>query len=88
MSGRLRRLGLVAALGAALLVVPAAAQDHERVPVPGAVDARVTQATIHATICQRGYTATVRRPQKWTDTVKRRLVGADDEMLARWGPRE
>jgi len=34
----------------------------------------VTQATIHATICQRGYTAKVRPPRKVTDTIKRRLI--------------
>jgi hypothetical protein len=53
---------------------PAAAQDHHRAPVPGAVDPHVTQATIHDTICQRGYTARVRLPRPVMDAIKRRLA--------------
>ena len=62
----------IALLSSALLLAPASAQD--RAPVPGEVDPHVTQATIHATICQRGYTATVRPPRTVTDDIKRRLV--------------
>ena len=65
---------LVALLTSTLSLAPAAAQDHQRAPVPGEVDAHVTQATIHDTICQRGYTAKVRPPRQFTDTIKRRLV--------------
>jgi hypothetical protein len=40
------------------------AADHPMLPdpklTPGATDSRVTQANIHTTICQPGYTATVR----------------------------
>jgi hypothetical protein len=57
-----------------LILGPAAAQDHQRAPVPGAVDPHVTQATIHDTICQRGYTARVRPSRKVTDAIKRRLA--------------
>ena len=64
----------IALLSSALLLAPAAAQDHQRAPVSGMVDPHVTQATIHATICQRGYTATVRPPREVTDAIKRRLV--------------
>ena len=64
----------IALLTSALILAPAAAQDHQRAPVSGMVDAHVTQATIHATICQRGYTAQVRPPRKVTDTIKRRLA--------------
>jgi len=64
----------IALLSSALILAPAAAQDHQRAPVSGMVDTHVTQATIHATICQRGYTATVRPPRQVTDAVKRRLV--------------
>src|SRR6476620_1144150 len=56
------------------MVAPTAAQDHQRAPIPGAVDPHVTQATIHDTICQRGYTARVRPPRKVTDAIKRRLA--------------
>jgi hypothetical protein len=67
--------GLVALLSSGLLLLaPAAAQDHQRAPVAGAVDAHVTPATIHDTICQHGYTAKVRPPRKVTDAIKRRLV--------------
>jgi hypothetical protein len=62
----------IALLSPALLLAPASAQD--RAPVPGDVDPHVTQATMHATICQRGYTATVRPPRTVTDAIKRRLV--------------
>ncbi|HKW93127.1 MAG TPA: hypothetical protein VJX92_14620 [Methylomirabilota bacterium] len=65
---------LVALLGPALILAPAAAQDHERAQVPGAVDPHVSQATIQSTICQRGYTAKVRPPRKVTDAIKRRLA--------------
>ena len=50
---RLVSAPLVVLLGLGLSLSPAAAQDHQRAPVPGTVDAHVTQATIHATICQR-----------------------------------
>jgi hypothetical protein len=65
---------LVALFGCALLLAPAAAQDHQRALIPGAVDPNVTQRTIHDTICQRGYTAKVRPPRKVTDAIKHRLV--------------
>jgi hypothetical protein len=54
-----------------LILAPARAQDHQRAPVPGAVDSHVTQATIHS---QRGYAARVRPPRKVTDAIKRRLA--------------
>jgi hypothetical protein len=41
---------------------------QDRAPVPGEVDAHVTQATIPSTICQPGYTAKVRPPRKFTDS--------------------
>ena len=66
--------GLFALLSGGLILASAAAEDHQRAPVRGAVDPHVTQATIHNTICQRGYTARVRPPRKVTDTVKRHLV--------------
>ncbi len=64
---------LVVSIGPLLL--PAAGQDHQRAQVPGEVNGRVTQATIHSTIiCTRGYTAKVRRPRKVTDAIKHRLA--------------
>jgi hypothetical protein len=66
--------GLVALLSGGLILASAAAEDHQRAPVQGAVDPHVAQATIRDTICQRGYTARVRPPRKVTDAIKRRLV--------------
>jgi hypothetical protein len=43
---------------------------------PGAIDARVTQANIHSTICVSGYTATVRPPVSFTNPVKARQIAA------------
>jgi hypothetical protein len=60
---------------ALILAPPAAAQDHQRAPVSGMVDTHVTQATIHVTICQRGYTAQARPPRQVTDAIKHRLAG-------------
>ena len=41
---------------------------------PGAIDPRVTQSNIRNTICRRGYTATVRPPFEYTNTLKHRLM--------------
>jgi hypothetical protein len=43
---------------------------------PGAVDARVGQANVAATICVRGYTRTVRPPVGVTNAIKRRAIAA------------
>ncbi len=41
---------------------------------PGALDPRVTQATIHRTICVSGYTSTVRPPSSYTHAIKVRQL--------------
>lgn len=41
---------------------------------PGALNPDVTQATIHTTICVRGWTATVRPPASYTDQLKRQQM--------------
>lgn len=41
---------------------------------PGAVDARVTQADIGATICRSGYTSSVRPPESMTEPAKYRSM--------------
>jgi len=63
---------LVIVIGTAPLPFPAAAQVHQRAPVPGEVDPRVIQATIQSTICTPGHTAKVRPPRKVTDAIKRK----------------
>jgi hypothetical protein len=42
---------------------------------PGTIDLRVTQANIKTTICVSGYTATVRPPVSYTNTLKVRQIG-------------
>jgi hypothetical protein len=43
---------------------------------PGAINPNVTQATIAATICTTGWTATIRPPASYTDKVKREQIAA------------
>src|SRR6476620_11580421 len=43
---------------------------------PGVVNPDVTQATIAATICRRGWTRTVRPPTAYTDSLKQRQLRA------------
>ncbi len=42
---------------------------------PGAIDQRVTQTNIRATICVSGYTRTVRPPTSYTNPLKLRQMG-------------
>lgn len=48
----------------------------DAVCTPGAIDARVTQATVATTVCVPGYTATVRPPVSYTGPLKVRLMWA------------
>jgi hypothetical protein len=41
---------------------------------PGAVNPAVTQADIHSTICARGYTRSIRPPERYTERLKRRQI--------------
>ena len=41
---------------------------------PGAVSAAVTQSNIYRTICRYGYTRTVRPPESYTESLKRRQI--------------
>jgi hypothetical protein len=43
---------------------------------PGAVDPRVTQATIATTICARGYRTSVRPPESVTEPIKHEQMAA------------
>ena len=65
---------LVVLLNFGLILTPGTAQDHQRAQVPGELHSRVTQATIHSTICERGYTTKVCPPRKVTDAIKQRLA--------------
>jgi hypothetical protein len=47
-----------------------------RPPVPGVTDPAVTQANIAQTICQPGYTKTVRPPVSYTNRLKRKLYAS------------
>jgi hypothetical protein len=46
---------------------------------PGALNPDVTQANIHATICVRGWTATIRPPPDYTDALKLQQMRAYGE---------
>ena len=41
-----------------------------RVTTPGAMNPRVTQSTIHSTICVSGYSSSVRPPESYTEKLK------------------
>ena len=49
------------------------------VRTPGMLNAEVTQATISATICRHGWTATVRPPGEYTGALKRKQMRQYDE---------
>ncbi len=50
----------------------AALPDHAT--TPGALNQQVSQATINDTICQRGWTRTVRPPVGYTEPLKKRQI--------------
>jgi len=58
---------------------PAAAPRTTPVQFIGALNPAVTQATIKTTVCRSGWTATIRPPATYTNTLKRRQLpkGAD-----------
>jgi len=41
---------------------------------PGAINAEVTQANIHQTVCVKGYTKTIRPPAHFTNKLKKRQM--------------
>lgn len=41
---------------------------------PGAVDPNITQHNIQQTVCQKGYTKSVRPPRNFTDKLKKRQI--------------
>lgn len=60
--------------------VPASCHTRGQLPdpvcTPGAVDPRVTQNNIATTICKAGYTATVRPPVSYTNSLKLQQMAA------------
>lgn len=72
----MRHKALIAAGVAAVLVGGVASQTNREAEygVPGSVDPRVTQATIHRTVCVSGYTRTVRPPVSYTNNLKRKQI--------------
>ena len=74
-------------VAAAVLLVLSQLPRHARAPVragvraswaltPGVVNLAVTQATLRATVCRRGWTKTVRPPTTYTNELKRRQLRA------------
>jgi hypothetical protein len=52
----------------------AAAFAFDSASTPGASNPSVTQSNIDATICARGWTATIRPPESYTSAIKRKLL--------------
>jgi hypothetical protein len=79
------RLALVLSAAALLVLALALQLRHRSTPVtvlprvPGVLDPAVTQATIHSTICVRGWTATIRPPVDYTNELKLRQMRAYGE---------
>jgi len=63
-----------AALTFVLLSSGADAQLPNETRTPGFVNAAVTQANIHQTICVSGWTATVRPPTSYTTQLKKKQI--------------
>ena len=85
---RITPVELLLAAAAALVVVALVLQvGHgsragvvaDPVRTPGVVNPGVTQENIRGTICKRGWTATIRPPVVYTNTLKRRQMRAYGE---------
>ena len=74
-------------VAAAILLLLSALPRHARAPTravvraswaltPGVVNLAVTQTTLRATVCRRGWTKTVRPPTTYTNDLKRRQLRA------------
>ena len=48
---------------------------------PGVIDPRVTQANIKSTICKKGYTASVRPPESYTEPLKKKGIAQYSRLL-------
>jgi hypothetical protein len=72
-------------VGLAALFVHRPASGGPKIPAdptrtPGALNAEVTQANIHQTICVRGWTKTVRPPVAYTNALKVKQMGQYGEV--------
>jgi hypothetical protein len=66
---------IIAAVTVLALATPAfAGALADTAATPGAINPIVTQANIGSTVCRRGWTATVRPPEWWTEKLKRRQL--------------
>ncbi|HEX7390927.1 MAG TPA: hypothetical protein VF286_12520 [Acidiphilium sp.] len=72
---------LLAAFVLTLIALPPLAHAQSTLPnprlTPGATNPAVTEATIGDTICQRGWTATVRPPVSYTEPLKKQQLRTD-----------
>ena len=75
------RLLLCAGIALALLALVLRLEQHvahpfvaDPVRTPGVLNPDVSQATLAATICKRGWTRTIRPPTTYTDALKRRQL--------------
>lgn len=67
-------VGLVSLFGSASFAARAATGLPDPVMTPGAINPAVTETTIDRTICQRGWTATVRPPVGYTEPLKKAQI--------------
>lgn len=76
MTSTTHMFGPLAILALVLAPLPALARSSLPDPrlTPDAINPAVTQATIHDTICVRGWTRTVRPPEDFTYQLKRRQI--------------
>jgi hypothetical protein len=90
-------LELLLAIALVVLVVAAAMRLHrghgaaivaDSVRTPGVLNPEVTQATIHGTICRRGWTRTIRPPVAYTNDLKRKQMREYGESGPRAGYQE
>ena len=78
---------IAVALGLLVLALVLRARSHvhagaivaDPTRTPGVLNAAVTQSTIRATICKRGWTRTVRPPVDYTNALKRKQMRMYDE---------
>jgi hypothetical protein len=89
--GSLLAVAMLASLAAGQVVASSPAAHvlatglPSRTLTPGATNPAVTQATVHQTICVRGWTATIRPPSSYTSALKTRQLatyGFADRHLA------
>jgi hypothetical protein len=74
MSAGIRTTVATLAAVTTLSVAAFAAEVPDDRATPGAINPAVTQDNINQTICRRGWTRSIRPPERYTENIKRRLL--------------